>query len=136
MRSLQSRISRRWPIGIPDTFFRKCFVHGFSECQGITVIVLLRGKIAAHVSPPVGQKPVVGIQIHGSNHTGLFKIVDALNAPCLFPRIVQCGKQHSGENRNNRNHYEKFYQCETEPHEWSFRCFPRHRIILRSLFFF
>ena len=47
---------------------------------------------------------VVIVRVKVQCDANLFQIIDTGNAPCLVFRHGQCGQQHGGEDRNNRDH--------------------------------
>ena len=68
------------------------------------------------VSKPnvVGEIPVgIVVTVKLNNSIGAFEVVLAADGMSLIPCLVQRRQQHSGQDRDDRNHNEKLYERKT-----------------------
>jgi len=65
---------------------------------------------------------VVVVGVEGERKPELFEITGARSGSRLFPRLVERGEQHRGENGDDGNHHQQFDQCKLEPSH--FACSP------------
>ena len=68
---------------------------------------------AVYVSPRSGRKPAIEIvRIRQHSQADLVQVAEANGAPSLFPRFIEGGQEHRGENANNGDDDKEFDQRE------------------------
>ena len=72
-------------------------------------------------SPSSGGEGAVRVVIVVQGKTKLFEVVGALHTSCRFARRLDCGKEKTDQNTNDRDNDKKFYERETAPGtRWEF----------------
>jgi len=72
---------------------------------GLQLVVVGEGSLVDH-----RPGPAVGVRIERQRETGLLEVVEAGGGARLFPRLVERGEQHSGQDRDDGDHDEEFDQ--------------------------